>query len=877
VTRSLPARSTRRLGGNPSADEFLRYLADHQNTPLTAGILGPGGTGKSEVLEAAASAYERAGVPVLRHGPGGPPLERDPGDRPLLVDDAHRLEPGELRTLRAIAESGRCCLVLTYRPWPHTGALQAVLAGSAAERAVLVLSHLDRDGVAARVATRFGMPAPDSMVELVHEQSGGLPLLVDVIAQALCDAGRFDLRRPKEFRHPGRVTVSRALAERMRHHVDDLEPAQRALLEAMAIGAPLDADLLRLLLADDRATASALVETVESVMATGLLTDTGVLIPFVRSLLLRVTPLLRTRTLRRRLAEIELERGGSTLAAGRALLGTGTSGARVAAVFAAAADEALAKSPTEASELLHAAVDAGLAASSVAGRRAYAAALSGDLDQALRLADQVITDPDAPDRDRAVAAAATALSHRGLLSSSAELHRFLPPATAVLAAPVLIGTGALADAQVLIAAATRASGPSTLLAGAAKLMARGMVAAVSGAAPAALAQLARAAVLLEPVSASTLLPDTPAALAALVAIQSGEFSVAETALRRAAVGRHGGRAALPRHRLLHAWVGMCRGRLDRARRLLDRIDGHLEPRDELLAAALAVGLARRNNDNAALAAAWQRARGALVEHPIDLYSLPFLGECAVAAARLGEQRWLAAHLDEADALLHTLGRPALWTATTQWYRLHAAVALEDTAGAQGHATELAATAATGTTSTYHAVLATAAACWSDVVSGSVDAAVVQTAARRLHGAGLVWEAVHLAGQAGTRAPDRRTAVALQACARALLNPSTTGRTPAPPADLADTASDGDPEAAPAARRGIGADTTDNVIAEGPVPVLSGRELEIGTLVLAGLTYKQIGEQLFISAKTVEHHVARIRGRLGVTSRNELFGRLRSLV
>jgi DNA-binding NarL/FixJ family response regulator len=48
-------------------------------------------------------------------------------------------------------------------------------------------------------------------------------------------------------------------------------------------------------------------------------------------------------------------------------------------------------------------------------------------------------------------------------------------------------------------------------------------------------------------------------------------------------------------------------------------------------------------------------------------------------------------------------------------------------------------------------------------------------------------------------------------------------------------------------------------------------------VLAGLTHKQIGERLFISAKTVEHHMSRIRQRLGVTNRNELFGRLRSVI
>jgi DNA-binding CsgD family transcriptional regulator len=52
---------------------------------------------------------------------------------------------------------------------------------------------------------------------------------------------------------------------------------------------------------------------------------------------------------------------------------------------------------------------------------------------------------------------------------------------------------------------------------------------------------------------------------------------------------------------------------------------------------------------------------------------------------------------------------------------------------------------------------------------------------------------------------------------------------------------------------------------------------VAELVLEGLTYKQIGERLFISAKTVEHHVARMRQRLGSTSRAELMAHLRLIV
>lgn len=76
------------------------------------------------------------------------------------------------------------------------------------------------------------------------------------------------------------------------------------------------------------------------------------------------------------------------------------------------------------------------------------------------------------------------------------------------------------------------------------------------------------------------------------------------------------------------------------------------------------------------------------------------------------------------------------------------------------------------------------------------------------------------------------------------------------------------------------DETTVAVGSGPVEaqsVLSERELEVGQLILAGLTHKQVGERLFISAKTVEHHMARIRQRLGVGTRNELFDQLRSVI
>jgi DNA-binding CsgD family transcriptional regulator len=45
--------------------------------------------------------------------------------------------------------------------------------------------------------------------------------------------------------------------------------------------------------------------------------------------------------------------------------------------------------------------------------------------------------------------------------------------------------------------------------------------------------------------------------------------------------------------------------------------------------------------------------------------------------------------------------------------------------------------------------------------------------------------------------------------------------------------------------------------------LSDREREVAELLLLRMPYRDIGRQLFISAKTVEHHVARIRRRLSL--------------
>ena len=46
------------------------------------------------------------------------------------------------------------------------------------------------------------------------------------------------------------------------------------------------------------------------------------------------------------------------------------------------------------------------------------------------------------------------------------------------------------------------------------------------------------------------------------------------------------------------------------------------------------------------------------------------------------------------------------------------------------------------------------------------------------------------------------------------------------------------------------------------------------LVLQGKTYAEIGQTIFISPRTVEHHIAHMKRRLSATSRSDLIGKLR---
>jgi DNA-binding CsgD family transcriptional regulator len=290
-----------------------------------------------------------------------------------------------------------------------------------------------------------------------------------------------------------------------------------------------------------------------------------------------------------------------------------------------------------------------------------------------------------------------------------------------------------------------------------------------------------------------------------------------------------------RHRLLAGLASLRAGRYDRVQQVLDEAHGPGTTRDALLRAALAVGLARRLGDVGRLTTAWNAAEPAIAAIRGDLYLLPALTELIVAASRLRRREVIGEREQELDAVVDGLGRPGLWARPLAWCRIEAAVAGDD-AAALG-----AAIPALHDAPPAHPRLAgldAAADAWQDVMSG--DATKLDEAVAGLEQAGLVWEASRLVGHAAIRADDADATRSLLGRARELL-----GTLP--------------------------------VVDESGVPtgtVLSAREREVAACVVDGLTHKEIGAMLFISPKTVEHHVARIRQKLGASTRAELLTGLR---
>ncbi|MGJ7908904.1 LuxR C-terminal-related transcriptional regulator [Actinopolyspora sp. H202] len=833
------------------ATRLRQEIAANPNKPLTAVVRGPGGYGKTSLLNLLARTYREAGTTV-RESAEFDAAEIRSGAAVLLLDDAHLLSAATLREVEALAVAGPVRVILACRSWPFPAELARLCARFATGRPVVELAEL---GVTEISEVLRGAAAPGDIetAQRLRMFTGGVPALV---------ARAIETLEPRELAAGGAEHLPRPALDRFDHELSALDRTARGCLTALAVGAEPHPALLATVL---DAESPEITTAVAALRSAGMLDDTDTPPPMVARAVLALTDWQQRLAVLRVLLRVRLDRGGPVLPLLRPLLGTESvlpCDDTLAAAFDAAGGQALSRSsevgesPEVAVRMFDAAVSTGLPASSVTARKAWAVALSGRFDEALRLADRVIADESASDRATAIQVAAAVLTHRGLPERAAELCRWSArhvrwPGDSSCAVLGLICTGRLDEAVELLR--TEAEEPPTSVSGASTQLASGLHQSVDGAASEALNTLVRAASLAEPVGGALLTPDTPAAVAATVALHCGEIDLADSVLRRAVTADSGGPLFRTRHRLLAIWLPLLRGDTTAAKRELGALlsdSDELSPRDRLHAVAIEAGIASRDNDMAALGQARTRARRAMAEHPVDLFALLPLGELAVATARLRDGDWLLPQLRQAHELLAALGEPPLWAAPLRWRETQAAIVVEEYDRAAEHTAVLDRMARHNQLA---AALATAGTVWLRVLENEVDPAEVESAARTLHAVGLAWDGAGLAGQAAIRTTDRNAMPALLECARGLSGKGNRSQ-----------------------RQSSGAGGDIGAAAD-EAQLLSDREREVAELVLGGMTYKQVGQRLFISAKTVEHHIGRIKQRLDCSDRQQLLEKLRSLL
>jgi DNA-binding CsgD family transcriptional regulator len=802
-----------------------------------ATLVGVGGSGKSALLADLADAYRSTGVET-RLARSEFDLKDLSAFRAVLIDDAHTLpEPAYERVLRHWNEHDGD-LVVAYRPWPVAPGLRRLVSALGEQRPPVVLGPLGPAEVLAYAGRSLRGPVQMEEVEKILAATGGMAWLVNRMVGTMRTTGL------------GADDVFGSVSLQVGHEIEHLDAGLRDLLLASAVGFDLSGDAVPPVLNGSPAEGDAIVS---EAVACGLMMHDGTIVPLVRAGLLAVTPAYRVRPLQRALVDTLLAGGHSLNDVARELARTGLRHPHVARALESTADDALAVEPELAAELYEEATAAGADTLSTAARRAQSAAQGGDLDRAGAIVEELLSHENPPDLVRAVDVGASVWAQRGMLSRGADLYRWAGAerlgSSAPLAAVAMVGSGDAEGAEHMLAAGARHGSPTSLAVTSA-LMADGLWESLRGQSTRALWMLVRASDTFSANGAAAPVPELPAVLAALVAVNTGELAVAESVVEDALRGHQGGPAAAPRLQLMRAWVAMLRDRPDDARAALHEADGDLVPRDEMFRTALEVGLARRSDDAAGLVRAWARARASLLHFPVDLFSLLPLGELLMAAARLHEESRLEPHLADAWQLLDRLGQPSVWAAPLHWCGVQAAILTGQPARLAPHARGLVTAAATNP---YAAALAAAGRVWVRVLSADVDVAAVERAAEGLSAVGLTWDGARLAGHAAARAPDRADMARLLACARDL-HPSAAVRQPedtTPPS-------------------GIPVGVVDET-------GLSAREQEVARLVLAGKTYREIGETIFISPRTAEHHIARIRRRLGVETRAEMLTRLRALL
>ncbi|MFD3703398.1 LuxR C-terminal-related transcriptional regulator [Nocardia sp. NPDC058658] len=815
--------STIALDTMPNAREVLRSVDAAPDRPVVLLLSGRSGTGKSVLLEAVRQRLRGRGLSVMASAP----TAADNGAI-VVADDLHTMPVEQLDALRAEIESGTRSFICAMQPRPHHPALRALCEAVNRHGRTVELRALGCGDIGS-FARELGVTVPRPLVTHIHDRTAGVH---GGVVAALLAAGTARL-------DAGFAAVDEALIGWTRSQLAGADPALLDTLVVAATGTGLDAGELAEVLGIDLPLAHDLLARAR---ACSLVTDADLLLS-------AAVPQLRVMLGDRRFVAVQKRLLDTRLAAGllrdhTALLlaESGVHDERLAEFLCRAAEH----NSAEAARYYRAAVAAGTDPRTIALAWAEAAARAGDDETALRLAEPLLESADNTDLAVAVRICASVLTRRGLVTRAAALYRWLGAdrvgadwavATTVL---VLAGDGAAAADM----ATDADKWPPTQAAAGARLAAHALLASLDphgAGTAAAISELVQAA----HTGDGGTTPCSAVTAAALLSLSAGEPRRAGDAIRAAA----GSGLQLP---VLSAWTALRIGDECLATETLAKIDiATLPPRDRLLAHALTVGLARRSGDEKALHNAWTAAFPLFDEVDVDLLSLVPVGELWLAGIGLRDEGRIQPMVDSAMALIRKLGRAPAWTNAFHWYGVQAAIAKSSPQNLLPHAHALKNAAADG--DPHAAVLADAGRTWLLVLRGQINLAAVQSAVLALAAQGHTFDSARLAG-------DTARAVDDPAAANALLKLARSVRIPARP-DQARTSTD-DPQTGP-----------QQVIEP---RALSDREREVAELVLLGLTYREIGARLYISAKTVEHHVARIRRRIGARSRSELLSMLRAM-
>jgi DNA-binding CsgD family transcriptional regulator len=818
----------------PAAREAVSALTGAPTQPIRILISGGIGTGKSSVLATMRTALRAAGVAVATRSP-----RADDQDAAIVIDDAHLLADEELDKLAERVSDPGSTVVIATEPLIQRPPLRALATALERQNPVISLGSLTAQEVSEAAAKAIGGAA---VVRALMVSTAGLPFLLrPAIAAAVSPNGE----------HVATAIVQAAkfaLIERLRR-VE--EPVLDALLVS-SLSQDLGADDVAAALRIDTDEAQ---RTVDRARASGLIepSHSQAFLHSVHDGIAQITGAARHHDIEIALlcSQIELSTLSSDLALRMAEHGLHDDRLADALVDLASRNRG---QPAKAARLYRAAAEAGATAVSV--RLADALALTGDCTTAGRLTDELLASADPAERAAAVRIAASIAVHDGSVAQAADLFRWLGPyPDAFVSAANAIVSVAGGDIQAARRALNAESaGPPTSTARAAQSLAEGLLLSLEQPFQVAVARLGQS--ITSEQHQPGVAPDSPAALVTLAALHGGDPVRARSVIGRAVrAGSEDDTFSAHRHRLLLGWVRMQDGQLSSA--LADAAavgDASLHRRDALWAAALNTAIARRSGDGGAVQKHWYAAVEVLAEYSVDLFSLLPLGELWVAAARMRQVDRLQHTLDEAFSLLASLGDPVLWSVPLHWAGVHAGILANSPEAVAPHGHAL--TAAAGH-SAFAKALAGAGRTWLRVLANHVDTDEVTAAARSLSQFGLTSDATRLAGQAALQTPDGRVSGAMLQLAR----------------DLKLTTADDDGprvESAPAVAATAGS-------ARQQSSRLSDREREVAELLLLGMPYRDIGSQLFISAKTVEHHVARIRRRLGAESRSEMLSMLRAML